>query len=64
MAFDNERRDYILYGITSYGIGCARKNTPNVYCHVPSVVAWINKTMNEAGGGEGEAKHSCRSWRT
>ncbi|XP_066304145.1 trypsin-like isoform X2 [Branchiostoma lanceolatum] len=38
-----ESRDghWFLYGITSYGEGCAQPRTPAVYTRVPAMVAWI-----------------------
>lgn len=36
---------YTLAGITSYGRGCARVNTPGVYTRVSNYVDWINDKM-------------------
>lgn len=36
---------YVLAGITSYGRGCARANTPGVYTRVSHYTDWINQKM-------------------
>ena len=38
----------ILTGITSFGIGCARKNFPGVYTRITSYREWIFSTIEEA----------------
>ena len=37
-----------LIGITSYGDGCARKNTPGVYTRVSAYIPWIKNVFNNA----------------
>ena len=38
---------YTLAGITSFGRGCARANTPGVYTRVSHYVDWINDKMSK-----------------
>ena len=38
----------ILTGITSFGIGCARKNFPGVYTRISSYREWIFSSIEEA----------------
>ncbi|NWH63789.1 OVCH2 protein, partial [Geococcyx californianus] len=40
---------YILYGITSWGLGCGRKNYPGVYTNVSAFVDWIKQSVNGSG---------------
>ena len=47
-AFDNNQK--ILYGIISYGIGCARAYKPGVYTNVAFYRDWIDSVVNSRIG--------------
>ena len=36
----------ILYGVTSWGIGCGEPASPGLYASVASKISWFNTTMN------------------
>ena len=50
MCMVEENGPWVFYGITSFGIGCARPNAPGVYARVPQFVDWIKEmTQLEPG---------------
>lgn len=40
----NENGPWVFYGITSWGIGCAKPEAPGVYARVPQFASWIRET--------------------
>ena len=42
----NSNNQWILVGLTNYGVPCARANYSDVYARVAAYVDWINSNMN------------------
>ena len=45
LAVRNKNGTYVLVGVTSFGQGCARAQTPGVYTRVTSYIDWIVQTI-------------------
>ena len=49
LAIKNANGSYVLKGITSYGAGCGRPDTPGVYTKVSHYMMWTCRKMINNG---------------
>ena len=42
----NDNGQPVLYGVVSWGEGCARRGAPGVYANVNAAIPWIDQTVN------------------
>jgi len=43
----NNRGTYVLEGVVSFGVGCARAGLPGVYTHVSNYIPWIQEQIQQ-----------------
>ena len=48
MMFSFSSRQWLLIGLTSNGIGCARERYSGIYTRIAAYQDWLNATMNSA----------------
>jgi len=58
VCYQQDDTNWVLYGITSWGDGCAKARKPGVYTRVSKYISWINKTTKDVKGfrSSGNAK--------